>query len=177
MMTRSPLFVMRRGLVAVTVVALVGILAPVMSAQLALAQPAVQSPAQSPTKPGPVLPLSMAQAEAMALESNLGLKADRIAPEIASENLAAARAAFIPAISSALSRSSTERATEASDKCDTSIMMPSLFISAITVSPKGLTPFHFFVAAFVPHRPTQRVGLAGGESGARDRNLHALFLK
>lgn len=98
MMTRSPLFVIRRGLVALTAVAHLGLVTGIAAAQ------------QAPPA-GPVLPLSMAQAEAMALESNLGLKADRLGPDIASENLAAARAAFIPAVSSALSRSSTERAS------------------------------------------------------------------
>jgi outer membrane protein len=67
-------------------------------------------PAQTaPT--GPVLQLSMKQAEAMALESNLGLKSDRLGPDIASENLAAARSAFLPAVESGFTRSSSERAT------------------------------------------------------------------
>ena len=98
MMTRSPLFVIRRGLVALTTVAHLGLLTAAASAQ--------QAPPASP-----VLPLSMAQAEAMALESNLGLKADRLGPDIASENLASARSAFIPALSSSFSRSSAERAS------------------------------------------------------------------
>jgi len=71
--------------------------------------PAVAFAQQAPAASGPVLQLSMSQAEAMAMESNLGLKADRLAPDIASENLAAARSAFIPSLSSAFSRSSSER--------------------------------------------------------------------
>ncbi|MCR4375463.1 MAG: TolC family protein, partial [Acidobacteria bacterium] len=98
MMTRSPLFVIRRGLVALTAVAHLGLLSATAAAQ------------QAPPA-GPVLPLSMAQAEAMALESNLGLKADRLGPDIAAENLASARSAFIPALSTSFSRSSTERAS------------------------------------------------------------------
>jgi outer membrane protein len=64
-----------------------------------------------PAPAGPVLQLSMKQAEQMALESNLGLKGDRLGPDIASENLAAARSAFLPAVSSQFSRGSSESAT------------------------------------------------------------------
>ena len=67
--------------------------------------------ATQPAPTGPVLQLSMKQAEAMALESNLGLKGDRLGPDIAAENLAAARSVFIPAIESGFTRSSAERAT------------------------------------------------------------------
>lgn len=95
MMTRRPLFVIRRGLVALTAVAHLGLLT-------------AGAAAQQPEQAGPVLPLSMAQAEAMALESNLGLKADRLAPAIAEENLAAARAVFNPTLSAAFSRNRSE---------------------------------------------------------------------
>ena len=36
---------------------------------------------------------------------------------------------------------------------------------------------HLFVTALVSHRAAQCVGLAGGESGAGNGHLHALFLK
>lgn len=102
MMTRSPLFVLRpvlRGsVVAVTVLAHFG---------LAAAPAAAQQTSQERT----VLTLTMEEAEAMALEANLGLKADRVAPAIAAENLAQARSAFIPSLSTSFSRSSSERAS------------------------------------------------------------------
>jgi outer membrane protein TolC len=99
MMNHSCFCVLRRGVVAVAVFGHLGLLAVPAAAQ------------QTAAPPGPVLPLSMSQAEAMALESNLGLRADRLAPDIASENLAAARSAFIPAIQSNFSRTSSERAS------------------------------------------------------------------
>lgn len=103
MMTKNPNSNLRTRVVTAVVI---GHLVLTPSASFAQQAPvAPQGPA------GPVLPLSMSQAETMALESNLGLKADRLAPDIASENLAGARAAFIPSLSSAFSRGSTERAS------------------------------------------------------------------
>src|SRR5690606_17142550 len=49
---------------------------------------------------GPVVQLTMAQAEAMALESNLQLKVDRMDPALADETLASARAVFNPTLGS-----------------------------------------------------------------------------
>lgn len=76
---------------------------------MAFAQQAPVVPQTAAAPQGPVLQLSMKQAEQMALEANLGLKADRLNPEIASENLAAARSVFIPALSSFFSRSARTR--------------------------------------------------------------------
>ena len=78
---------------------------------MAFAQQAPVAPQPAPAPQGPVLQLSMKQAEQMAFESNLGLKGDRLGPDIASENLAAARSAFIPAVFSGLSRGANTRAT------------------------------------------------------------------
>jgi outer membrane protein len=59
------------------------------------AQPAIQTPpAQEPT--GPVRRLTVDEAVAMALEHNLGLRADQISPQIQDLNVASARAAFAP---------------------------------------------------------------------------------
>lgn len=63
---------------------------------------------QPPAPTGPVVQLTMAQAEAMALEANLQLKADRLDPAVAAENLAAARAAFNPTLGSSFSRGSSQ---------------------------------------------------------------------
>ena len=74
MMTRSPYFLIRSGIVGLAVIGQLGLTPDVALAQTTPAATAPQ---------GPVLPLSMSQAEAMALESNLGLKADRLAPDLA----------------------------------------------------------------------------------------------
>jgi outer membrane protein TolC len=53
---------------------------------------------------GQALPLTMEQAVAMALEANLGLKAQRLNLDIASHSVALARAAFLPRLDSSLGR-------------------------------------------------------------------------
>jgi outer membrane protein TolC len=68
----------------------------------AAAPPAVQAPS------GPTLALSMEEAVAMALETSLGLKSQRLSTNIAAQNIAGARAAFLPQVSSSISRSVRE---------------------------------------------------------------------
>jgi outer membrane protein TolC len=104
MMTSTNNFTFQRRAVAAIVIAQMAFV-PAM----AFAQQAPVPPQTAPAPQGPVLQLSMKQAEAMALESNLGLKGDRLAPDIASENLAAARSAFLPLLQSSFSRNSTTR--------------------------------------------------------------------
>ncbi len=98
---------------------------------LAFAQ---QMAAVTQAAPGPVLQLSMKQAEAMALESNLGLRADRLGPDIASENLAAARAVFIPSLQSFFSRSAaTSASTNVFEGTATSVTRKAMSVTT-TVS-------------------------------------------
>ena len=69
--------------------------------------------AQQPVPPAQVPPatlqLTMDQAVTMALETNLGLKADRLNVGIASENVAGARSAFHPQLRSTFSRNSADQ--------------------------------------------------------------------
>lgn len=58
----------------------------------------------APAPQGPTLSLTMDDAVRMALESNLGLAADRLGPEIQAESLAAARAFYNPLFSTNLTR-------------------------------------------------------------------------
>ena len=51
---------------------------------------------------GPNLPLSMDQAVQMALEANLGLKAQRLDVDVAAHSIAIARASFLPQVSSTI---------------------------------------------------------------------------
>jgi outer membrane protein TolC len=75
--------------------------------------PAPSLPAAAPVTGGPQAPagpalaLSMDQAVTMALEANLGLRADRAQVDIASHAVAAARASFLPQVTTAISRSSS----------------------------------------------------------------------
>ena len=61
---------------------------------------------------GPTLRLSMQEAEAMALETNLGLKQTRIDLDVAAQNIAVARSAFLPSLRSSFSRSTSDSASQ-----------------------------------------------------------------
>jgi len=66
--------------------------------------------AQQPAGPSaPTLELSMEQAVTMSLETNLGLKADRLEVAVASENVAIAQGAFRPLLRSTFQRNTADR--------------------------------------------------------------------
>lgn len=58
---------------------------------------------------GPTLPLSMQQAVDLALEANLGLQADRLAPAISAQDSARARSLFNPTVSSGVQRNTRDQ--------------------------------------------------------------------
>jgi len=62
---------------------------------------------QAPT--GPAVALSMQQAVDLALEANLGLKADRIAPAISAQDVARAKSLFVPTVSSGVQRNTRDQ--------------------------------------------------------------------
>jgi len=71
----------------------------------------VAPPAQAQAAPapsGPTLALSMEEAVTMGLETSLGLKSQRLSSNISAQNIASARAAFLPQVSSSISRSVRE---------------------------------------------------------------------
>ena len=88
-----------------------GIRRAALSALAVLCVPAAALQAQQPAgaQTPALLQLSMDQAIAMALETNLGLKADRLDLAIASENVAVARSVFKPILRSSVSRNNTDR--------------------------------------------------------------------
>ncbi len=63
----------------------------------------------APAGAAATMPLSMQQAVDLALEANLGLKADRIAPAISAQDSARARALFIPTFSSGFQRNTRDQ--------------------------------------------------------------------
>src|SRR5580765_1317672 len=73
------------------------------------AQQTAAPPPRSTAPAGPTLPLSMDQAVTMALETNLGLKADRLNVGVATESLSAARAAFRPLLQGNFGRNTTNQ--------------------------------------------------------------------
>lgn len=81
---------------------------------LVCALPAVAQQVPPPPRPaaagqGAALPLSMDQAVMMALETNLGLKADRLSVNVAAQDVAIARAAFRPQLRSSFSRATSDQ--------------------------------------------------------------------
>jgi HAE1 family hydrophobic/amphiphilic exporter-1 len=72
--------------------------------------PAQTSAPQAPA--GPTLQLSMDQAVAMALETNLGLKRNRIDLSLAAQGIAAAQAAFKPTLTSNVTRTTSSSVTQ-----------------------------------------------------------------
>lgn len=76
--------------------------------------PMTAPPVQMPAAPaGPELQLSADEAVRMALENNLGVRSDRLGPQISNLNVAQARAAFMPTLQSSTStRSSTTPPTD-----------------------------------------------------------------
>jgi outer membrane protein TolC len=94
-------------LAALTAMSILSIAPPVL-AQQPLRRAAVTQAAPGGASAG-TLQLSMDQAVTMALETNLGLKADRIDPSIADENVALARAAFRPLLRSSFLRTTSDQ--------------------------------------------------------------------
>ncbi len=118
--------------------AALGVAAPAAAQQAAQQPPPQPAPSASAAPSGPTLELSMEQAVTMSLETNLGLKADRLGTDIAAQNIAAARAAFRPALSSQFSR-------------NTSDQLPSNFTeSDVAVVSTGATNFSSTIGQQLP---------------------------
>ena len=83
---------------------------PAPTLVMAAAQEAAQQPAATPA--GPVRRLTVDEAVLMALESNLGIKADRLGPQIQDDALAQARGVFAPNLFTGLNRSSNTQQTQ-----------------------------------------------------------------
>ncbi len=81
---------------------------PAWAGQAGAAQPAPATGAAAAQPSGPTLALSMDEAVAMALETSLGLKSQRLNLDIAAQAIAGSRAAFLPQVSSTLSRNISE---------------------------------------------------------------------
>jgi outer membrane protein TolC len=71
------------------------------------AQPVGQAP--PPATKGKLLPLSMAEAVAMSMEANLGLKSQKLNVDVAAQNIVSAHSTFLPRVGSTFSRQVTDR--------------------------------------------------------------------
>ena len=99
---RSWIPVTRRATVVVSLMVALSAGAPLLAQQTV--PPAQAAPQQAAAPQGPTLELSLAQAVAMALETNLGLKSDRYSLAISAQGIAAARAAFLPTLTGSVTR-------------------------------------------------------------------------
>jgi len=83
--------------------------AAAQAAQQAATPPAATQPA---APAGPVRRVTIADAVSMAMESNLGIKADRLGPQIQDDALAQARGVFAPNLFSGLTRNNNTQQTQ-----------------------------------------------------------------
>jgi outer membrane protein len=88
------------GTMAVATVASVGV--PVFAQQPAA--PPAQQAAQQLAPSGPVLQLTMEQAATMAVEHNLGVKAERLNLDVAAQDVAISKAGFLPVVTFGINR-------------------------------------------------------------------------
>ena len=114
--------------VVATTVTIVGVAASPLAAQQNSS--AVRAPQQAPAPQDQTLRLSMNEAVAMALEWNLGLKADRLDVDAADQNIVGARAAFLPQLSSRFGRSTGTRQPTDFTQGTTNISSRGLSLSA-----------------------------------------------
>jgi outer membrane protein len=139
---RSTSFV-RRVVVAALVWCVLPLALPTMHAQnlnrpLQSSAPLAQQTPQTPV--GQTLQISMDQAVAMALETNLGLKSDKLNLGIASQNIATARSAFNPQLTGSFSRNTTDQPP--SDFTNAAaLVVSSEFVSA-GATLQQITPWH-----------------------------------
>jgi outer membrane protein TolC len=89
---------------AAFVIFTVALAAGPLSTSEILAQSRASGSGQSAAPQGPTISITMEDAVKMALESNLGLSADRLSPEIQAQLLAAAKAFYNPLFTTSLSR-------------------------------------------------------------------------
>jgi outer membrane protein TolC len=85
--------------------------APSQATETSAAQTAAAAGEPS-TPAGPTLRLSMDDAVNMALDTSLGLKEERISLDLAAQDIVAARASFLPFVTSGLSHSSSSAAPQ-----------------------------------------------------------------
>jgi len=104
--SRVRLWRWRRAGRAATATAGIALVALLLQPSTAAAQAAPAQPAAPQTSGGPVVKLTRDEAIRMALANNTGLATSRYDPAISGERVAAAKAAFVPTLSSALQRNS-----------------------------------------------------------------------
>jgi outer membrane protein TolC len=71
--------------------------------------PGPASQTSAPAEGHKLLPLSMVDAVAMSMESNLGLKSQKLSVDVAAQNIVSAHASFLPQLRSSFSRQVTDR--------------------------------------------------------------------
>ena len=136
-----------------TTAALVCVMVPAVSQPLAAQEP------QTAAAQGQTLPISMNQAVAMALEANLGLKAERLNVDVAAHSVAIARSAFLPILDASTSRRSSRRVPTDFTQGTADITSASLNVSG---SVQQLLPWYgaSYSANWSGNRSTQAGGIS-----------------
>lgn len=106
----------------------------------ALPDPATVVQQQTQAPAGPVLELSMDEAVNLAMQHNLGLQSARLNLDVASTNIASARAAFLPRMNTSFNRSSSSSQGVQLPDGTTSITSSTQFSGNSSLS--GLLPWY-----------------------------------
>lgn len=108
-----------------------------MSAIDTLAQSATPAAGQSARA---TLPLTMQQAVDMALDANLGLKADKLAPAISAQDVVRAKASFIPTVGTGLQRNTKDQIPSSFVESTSSVVTSGSF--GVSTGVSQLLPFY-----------------------------------
>jgi outer membrane protein len=114
----------------------------------------------APQSPGPSLPLSMAQAVAMALDANLDLRAEKLNLDIASHSIAIAKASFLPQVQATTGNTSAKSVPFDFTQGTQDITSNAISLSG---SVRQETPWHgsSYLLTWTGRRSTQEGGFSG----------------
>ena len=106
------------------------------------------------------LPLTMQQAVDMALEANLGLKADKLAPAISAQDVVRAKASFIPTVGTGFSRNTKDQIPSSFVESTSSVVTSGSF--GVSTGVSQLLPFYGanYQVTWCAGRNTTKIGRA-----------------
>lgn len=133
---------------------------------------AQQPAAAASTVQGPTVALSMEQAVTMALETNLGLKSEKLNLDVAAQNIVAARSAFLPILQSNLSRQTTE--SPSFQLADGTRVVPSS--ASVRANGTVSQALPWFGSNYAVSWSGQRIKSEGGSGGSYNPLINSAFV-